>query len=220
MKNCDKIITACRIYQLKARALPIIISAVCIMLFLSLGLNADAIFGEELTLTVPLIVLAAIALVVLLRELWITLCSRPGRLRIHLGNLSSEERARICEEFATAEANHGRYFLSDFMLFFPFEPGFIRYSMIESVAVYPTSVSITGKGRLIFIRTEKSENPDSLAEKLLERMPYRPETEDASEDEAVIEAELTTDAADNADNADSTDSEPSAENDTSGGDSE
>lgn len=207
-------------YQLKARALPIIISAVCVMLFVSLGLNADAIFGEELTLTVPLLVVAGIALVFLLRELWKTLCSRPGRLRIHLGNLPSEERARICEEFSSAIPANGRYFLTEFMLSFPFEPGIIRYSMIESVSVYPTSVEITGKGRLIFIKTEKGENPESLAEELLERMPYRPETDDLAEDEAVIETELSTDAENNEDNVDTADSEPSAENDTSGGDSE
>lgn len=188
----DKIIKACRAYQLKKRALPIILSAVLAIVFFSLGMSADMIFGEELSLLVPFMVLAAIALIFLIRDVWKCVFSRPGRLRIHLGNLPSEERAALCREFLTATPEHGRYFLSEFMLFFPFEAGIIRYSKIDDVSVYPTSVGISGGGRLIFIKTEKSENPETLAEKLLERMPERPEICDDEENPPV---EIEIDAA-------------------------
>lgn len=188
----DKIIKACRAYQLKKRALPIILSAVLTISFFSLGMSADIIFGEELDLMWLFMVLAAIALIFFIREIWKCVFSRPGRLRIHLGNLPSEERAALCREFLTTTPEHGRYFLSEFMLFFPFEAGIIRYSKIDDVSIYPTSVGISGGGRLIFVKTEKSESPETLADKLLERMPARPETcgnEENSSVEIEIDAE-------------------------------
>lgn len=187
----DKIIRACRVYQLKKRAVTLAVFAILAIVFFSLGMSADMIFGAELNLLVPFMVLAAIALVFLIRDIWKCVFSRPGRLRIHLGNLPSEERAALCREFLTAIPEHGRYFLSEFMLFFPFEAGIIRYSKIDNVSIYPTSVGISGGGRLIFIKTEKSENPEMLAEKLIERMPERPETCD-DEENSMIEIDAVT----------------------------
>ncbi len=193
----DKIIKACRAYQLKRSALPIILSAVSAIVLFSLGMSADIIFGEELNLIWLFMVLAAIALLFFIHEIWKCVFSRPGKLRVHLGNLPSEERAALCREFLTTTPEHGRYFLSEFMLFFPFEAGIIRYSKIDDVSIFPTSVGISGGGRLIFVKTEKSESPETLADKLLERMPERPETRD-DEEKSPVEIEIDAENAENA----------------------
>lgn len=186
MVNVDKIIKDCRAYLLKSRAVPIAVAAVLTAAFVALALNADIIFGEELNLMWLFLVLGAIALLFLLREAYVNVFVRPGRLRVHLNNLPSEERARVLEEFSHVTPEHGRYFLSDFVIFFPFESGIIRYSKIDEVTAYPNSIGISGGGRLFFLKTEKSENPAELAEKLRCRIPDRSEDED---DNMEIDAE-------------------------------
>lgn len=178
----DKIIKACRAYLLKSRAVPIIVSAVLAAAFAGLALNANLLFGEELNITWLFIVLGAIALLFLLREVYLNAFARPGRLRVHLSNLPSEDRIRLIEEFSVATPSHGRYFLSEFVLFFPFESGVIRYSMIDEVTPYPNSIGISGGGRLFFLKTEKSENPAELADKIRGRIPEKPlaENEEAT----------------------------------------
>ncbi len=189
MVNADKIIKACRAYLLRSRAVPIAASAVLTAVFAALALNADLIFGEELNLMWLFLVLGALTLVFLLRETYVNVFARPGRLRVHLNNLPSEERARVIDEFAVTRPEHGRYFLSDFVIFFPFESGIIRYSKIDEVSVYPNSIGISGGGRLFFLKTEKSEDPAELAQKLRDRIPDKPEDEDI-EDELPDNAEI------------------------------
>ncbi len=187
MSNINTIIKACRAYLLRSRAVPIAVSAVLTAAFAALGLNADLIFGEELDLMWLFLVLGAITLVFLLREVYVNVFSKPGRLRVHLNNLPSEDRVRVLEEFPHVAPEHGRYFLSEFIIFFPFDSGIIRYSKIDEVSVFPNSIGINGGGRLIFLKTEKSEDPAELAQKLRDRIPDKPEELD-SED---IEDEIT-----------------------------
>ncbi len=187
MSNINTIIKACRAYLLRSRAVPIAVSAVLTAAFAALGLNADLIFGEELDLMWLFLVLGAITLVFLLREVYVNVFSKPGRLRVHLNNLPSEDRVRVLEEFPHVAPEHGRYFLSEFIIFFPFDSGIIRYSKIDEVSVFPNSIGINGGGRLIFLKTEKSEDPAELAQKLRDRIPDKPE-ELESED---IEDEIT-----------------------------
>ncbi len=175
MANINTIIKACRAYLLRSRAVPIAVSAVLTAAFAALALNADLIFGEELNLMWLFLVLGAITLVFLLREVYVDVFSKPGRLRVHLSNLPSEERARVIDEFAVTKPEHGRYFLRDFVIFFPFDSGIIRYSKIDEVSVYPNSIGISGGGRLFFLKTEKSESPAELAQKLRDRIPDKPE---------------------------------------------
>lgn len=194
MVNVDKIIKDCRAYLLKSRAVPIAVAAVLTAAFVALALNADIIFGEELNLMWLFLVLGAIALLFLLREAYVNVFVRPGRLRVHLNNLPSEERARVLEEFSHVTPEHGRYFLSDFVIFFPFESGIIRYSKIDEVTAYPNSIGISGGGRLFFLKTEKSENPAELAEKLRCHIPDRSEDDDVEIDAEIdAEAEVSDD---------------------------
>ncbi len=206
MANINTIIKACRAYLLRSRALPIAVSAVLTAAFAALALNSDLIFGEELNLMWLFLVLGALTLVFLLREVYVDVFSKPGRLRVHLSNLPSEERARVIDEFAVTIPEHGRYFLRDFVIFFPFDSGIIRYSKIDEVSVYPNSIGISGGGRLFFLKTEKSESPAELAEKLRDRIPDKPEEpEDENiEDETPdnVEIEVTEDE-DNSENEDS-----------------
>lgn len=192
MANINTIIKACRAYLLKSRAVPITISIVLAVGFGVLALNANVIFGEELNITWLFIVLGAVALLFLVRDVYLNAFARPGRLRIHLSNLPSEERARVIDEFAVTKPEHGRYFLRDFIVFFPFDSGIIRYSKIDEVTSYPNSIGISGGGRLIFLKTEKSENPAELAQKIRDRIPEKSESEDSEniEDIGDIENEL------------------------------
>ncbi len=203
MANINTIIKACRAYLLRSRAVPLIISAVLTAVFAALALNADLIFGEELNLMWLFLVLGALTLVFLLREVYVDVFSKPGRLRVHLSNLPSEERARVIDEFAVTIPEHGRYFLRDFVIFFPFDSGIIRYSKIDEVSVYPNSIGISGGGRLFFLKTEKSEDPAELAQKLRNRIPDKPEEpEDENiEDETPdnVEIEVTEDNSENED---------------------
>lgn len=178
MANVDKIIKACRDYLLKARTVPIVLLVLAVVNFTTLALNADRLFGEELGITWLFVVLDVAAALFLIREVYLNAFARPGRLRIHLNNLPAEDRTRLVEEFAVAIPSHGRYFLSEFMLFFPFESGIIRYSMIDEVSVYTNSIGISGGGRLFFLKTEKSEDPDELAQKIIDRIPEKPDSED------------------------------------------
>ncbi len=187
MSNINTIIKACRAYLLRSRAVPIAVSAVLTAAFAALGLNADLIFGEELDLMWLFLVLGAITLVFLLREVYVNVFSKPGRLRVHLNNLPSEDRVRVLEEFPHVAPEHGRYFLSEFIIFFPFDSGIIRYSKIDEVSVFPNSIGINGGGRLIFLKTEKSEDPAELAQKLRDRIPDKPEELDSGD----IEDEIT-----------------------------
>lgn len=192
MANINTIIKACRAYLLKSRAVPITISIVLAVGFGVLALNANVIFGEELNITWLFIVLGAIALLLLVCDVYLNAFARPGRLRIHLSNLPSEERARVIDEFAVTKPEHGRYFLRDFIVFFPFDSGIIRYSKIDEVTSYPNSIGISGGGRLIFLKTEKSENPAELAQKIRDRIPEKPESENNGDikDIGDIENEL------------------------------
>ncbi len=203
MANINTIIKACRAYLLRSRAVPLIISAVLTAAFAALALNADLIFGEELNLMWLFLVLGALTLVFLLREVYVDVFSKPGRLRVHLSNLPSEERAKVIDEFAVTIPEHGRYFLRDFVIFFPFDSGIIRYSKIDEVSVYPNSIGISGGGRLFFLKTEKSEDPAELAQKLRDRIPDKPEEpEDENiEDETPdnVEIEVTEDNSENED---------------------
>lgn len=180
----DKIIKACRDYLLKARAVPIVLLVLAVVNFTTLALNADRLFGEELDITWLFVVLDVAAALFLLREVYLNAFARPGRLRVHLGNLPAEDRTRLIEEFSVATPSHGRYFLSEFMLFFPFESGIIRYSMVDEVTPYPNSIGISGGGRLFFLKTEKSENPAELADKIRDRIPekYFAENEESAPD--------------------------------------
>ncbi len=189
MANINTIIKACRAYLLRSRAVPIIIAAVLTAAFAALALNADLIFGEELNLMWLFLVLGAITLVFLIREIYVNVFSKPGRLRVHLSNLPSEERARVIDEFAVTKPEHGRYFLRDFVVFFPFDSGIIRYSRIDEVSVYPNSIGINGGGRLFFLKTEKSEDPAELAQKLRDRIPDKPDDE-SIEDEIADNKEI------------------------------
>lgn len=189
MANINTIIKACRAYLLRSRAVPIIIAAVLTAAFAALALNADLIFGEELNLMWLFLVPGAITLVFLIREIYVNVFSKPGRLRVHLSNLPSEERARVIDEFAVTKPEHGRYFLRDFVVFFPFDSGIIRYSRIDEVSVYPNSIGINGGGRLFFLKTEKSEDPAELAQKLRDRIPDKPDDE-SIEDEIADNKEI------------------------------
>ncbi len=204
MANINTIIKACRAYLLRSRALPLIISAVLAAVFAALAVNASSLFGEELNITWLFIVLGAIALLFFLREIYVNVFSKPGRLRVHLSNLPTEERTRVIDEFAVTKPEHGRYFLRDFVIFFPFDSGIIRYSKIDEVSVYPNSIGISGGGRLFFLKTEKSEDPAELAEKLRDRIPDKPEDEDFEyELPDNKEIEVTEDISDNGENEDS-----------------
>ncbi len=206
MANINTIIKACRAYLLKTRAVPIAVSAVLTAVFAVLALNADLIFGEELNLMWLFIVLGALTLVFFLRDFYVNAFARPGRLRIHLSNLPSEERARVIDEFALTKPEHGRYFLRDFVIFFPFDSGIIRYSKIDEVSVYPNSIGISGGGRLFFLKTEKSESPAELAQKLRDRIPDKPEEpeDEAIEDELPDRGEIeVTEDENNGENEDS-----------------
>lgn len=185
MANINTIIKACRAYLLKSRAVPITVCAVLSAVFGALALNADKLFGEELNITWLFIVLGVLALVFLIREVYLNAFARPGRLRVHLCNLPSEERARVIDEFAVTKPEHGRYFLSDFVVFFPFDSGIIRYSKIDEVTSYPNSIGISGGGRLFFLKTEKSEDPAELAQKIRDRIPEKPESGDGGNVENV-----------------------------------
>lgn len=202
MANINTIIKACRAYLLKTRAVPIAAAAVLTAAFAALALNADIIFGEELNLMWLFLVLGALTLVFLLREVYVNVFSKPGRLRVHLSNLPSEERERVIDEFAVTKPEHGRYFLRDFVIFFPFDSGIIRYSKIDEVSVYPNSIGINGGGRLFFLKTEKSENPAELAQKLRDRIPDKPENEDI-EDETPDNEEIEIPEENNGKNEDS-----------------
>jgi len=182
MANINTIIKACRTYLLRSRAVPIATSTVLTAVFAALALNADLIFGEELNLMWLFLVLGLLTLVFLLRELCVNVFSKPGRLRVHLNNLPSEDRVRVLEEFPHVTPEHGRYFLSEFIIFFPFDSGIIRYSKIDEVSVFPNSIGINGGGRLFFLKTEKSEDPADLAEKLRDRIPEKPEDEDIEDE--------------------------------------
>lgn len=202
MANINTIIKACRAYLLRSRAVPLIISAVLTAVCAALAVNANALFGEELNMAWLFIVLGAIALLFLLREIYVNLFSKPGRLRIHLSNLPSEERARVIDEFAVTTPEHGRYFLRDFVIFFPFDSGIIRYSKIDEVSVYPNSIGISGGGRLFFLKTEKSEDPAELAQKIRDRIPEKSENKDI-EDEIPDNEEIEAPEDNNDNNEDS-----------------
>ncbi len=201
MANLDTIIKACRAYLLRSRAVPIAVSAVLTAIFAALALNADLIFGEELNLMWLFLVLGALTLVFLLREIYVNVFSKPGRLRVHLSNLPSEDRVRVLEEFPHVTPEHGRYFLSEFIIFFPFDSGIIRYAKIDEVSVYPNSIGINGGGRLFFLKTEKSEDPAELAQKLRDRIPDKPEEPKSEDFEDELpdnkEIEVTEDNSDN-----------------------
>ncbi len=201
MANLDTIIKACRAYLLRSRAVPIAVSAVLTAVFAALALNADLIFGEELNLMWLFLVLGALTLVFLLREIYVNVFSKPGRLRVHLSNLPSEDRVRVLEEFPHVTPEHGRYFLSEFIIFFPFDSGIIRYAKIDEVSVYPNSIGINGGGRLFFLKTEKSEDPAELAQKLRDRIPDKPEEPESEDFEDELpdnkEIEVTEDNSDN-----------------------
>ncbi len=206
MANINTIIKACRAYLLRSRAVPIAVSAVLTAAFAALALNSDLIFGEELNLMWLFLVLGALTLVFLLREVYVDVFSKPGRLRVHLSNLPSEERARVIDEFTVTTPEHGRYFLRDFVIFFPFDSGIIRYSKIDEVSVYPNSIGISGGGRLFFLKTEKSESPAELAQKLRDRIPDKPEEpeDEDIEDELPDSGEIeVTEDENNGENEDS-----------------
>lgn len=176
MVKVNRIIGACRVYLLRSRALRIAASAALTGGFVVLAVNAKRIFGEEPNPTWVFIVAGALALLYLLREIYVFGFAKPGRLRAHLNALPEEDRARVAEEFPVTVPKHGRYFLSELVVFFPFDPGIIRYSMVDEVTVYPKSIGISGGGRQIFLKAEESEDPTELARKFRERIPEKQET--------------------------------------------
>lgn len=173
MVKVNRIIGACRFYLLRSRALRIAASAVLTGGFVVLAVNAKRIFGEEPDPTWVFIVAGVLALLYLLREIYVFGFAKPGRLRAHLNALPEGDRARIAEEFPKAVPEYGRYFLSEMVVFFPFDPGIIRYSMVDDVTVYPKSIGISGGGRQIFLKAEKAEDPAELARKFRERIPEK-----------------------------------------------
>ncbi len=170
MVKLNRIIGACRGYLLRSRALRIAAGAVLAGGFAALAVNGNRIFGEGKSPTWLFITAGVLALLYLLREIYVYGFAKPGRLRAHLNALPEEDRARVAEEFPVTVPQHGRYFLSELVVFFPFDPGIIRYSMVDEVTVYPKSIGISGGGRQIFLKAEKSENSDELAQKFCERI--------------------------------------------------
>ncbi len=176
MVKVNRIIGACRGYLLKSRALRIAASAALTGGFTVLAVNAKRIFGAGSDPTWIFIVSGVLALLYLLRDIYVFGFAKPRRLRAHLNALPEEDRARVAEEFPKTVPVHGRYFLSEMVVFFPFDPGIIRYSMVDEVTAYPKSIGISGGGRQIFLRAEKSEDPTELAGKFRERIPEKQAT--------------------------------------------